>query len=46
VLAELMKRVPDVVAKIIAEKGGVEKVEDIVGGDLTFNKEQDKYYII
>jgi membrane protease subunit (stomatin/prohibitin family) len=37
VLAELMKRVPDVLAKIIAEKGGIDKINSIATGELTFN---------
>lgn len=32
VLAELMKQVPDVLAKIIAEKGGIDKINSIATG--------------
>ncbi len=35
VLAELMKQVPDVLAKIIAEKGGLDKIKNIASGQLT-----------
>lgn len=37
ILQELMKQMPDLVAKVIAEKGGIDKVKDIVGKDLTFD---------
>ncbi|MCX9011950.1 MAG: hypothetical protein OIN66_12605 [Candidatus Methanoperedens sp.] len=32
ILAELMKQVPDVVAKAIAEKGGVDRINQVVNG--------------
>lgn len=35
VLAELMKQVPDVLAKIIAEKGGIDRINNIATGKLT-----------
>ncbi len=41
ILAELMKQVPDVLAKIIAEKGGIDKVNNIVAGELTFNNSEN-----
>ncbi len=34
-----MKQMPDMVAKVIAEKGGIDRVKDIVGEDLTFDKD-------
>lgn len=36
ILAELMKQAPDLLAKIIAEKGGVDRVKDIAGGEVAF----------
>ncbi len=35
ILQELMKQVPDVLAKIIAEKGGVDVIHNITNGQLT-----------
>lgn len=35
VLAELMKQVPDLLAKVIAEKGGIDRVKSIAKGSLT-----------
>jgi hypothetical protein len=34
-----MKQMPDMVAKVIADKGGIDRVKDIVGEDLTFDKD-------
>jgi len=39
ILQELMKQMPDMVAKVIAEKDGIDRVKDIVGEDLTFDKD-------
>jgi hypothetical protein len=35
ILAELMKQVPDLLAKVIAEKGGADRVKSIATGQLT-----------
>lgn len=35
ILTELMKQVPDLLAKVIAEKGGVDRVKSIASGQLT-----------
>ncbi len=37
VLVELMKQVPDVLAKIIAEKYRINRISSIATGKLTFN---------
>jgi hypothetical protein len=41
VLAELMTQVPDVLAKISAEKGGIDRINSIATIDLTFTNSND-----
>ena len=41
-----MKQMPEMVAKVIAEKGGFDRVKNIVGEDLTFGKDQAIKFIL
>ncbi len=44
ILAELIKQVPDVLANIIAEKGGIDRINSIAKGELTF-ADSEAFYI-
>jgi hypothetical protein len=46
ILQELMRQMPEMVAKVIAEKGGFDRVRDIVGEDITFDKDQAIKFIL
>lgn len=46
ILQELMRQMPEMVAKVIAEKGGFDRVKDIVGEDITFGKDQAIKFIL